>query len=275
MIIKNLGRNFFINLFLVLLIFLLDRISKIYVINLDKNLIGSEIYSSKYLNINLIWNEGIAFGLLSFDQEILYNSLTILIILIICFIFLMILKSSGLSKFALLMIFGGALGNVFDRILYKAVPDFIDFHVGNFHWFIFNVSDIFITLGVIWMVILELIDNSKIEARSAFRDYEGAKITLRAVEAEVEASRLVVDGVAKELNFGLKTTLDLLDAEKGFNDAELRLVQARHDIILKEFKLIAATGGLTANKLGIGHILDKLSDSPRPENPLGNPLNFW
>ena len=93
--------------------------------------------------------------------------------------------------------------------------------------------------------------------------------------AEVGASRLVVDGVAKELKYGLKTTLDLLDAEKGFNDAELRLVQARHDITLKEFKLIAATGGLTANKLGIGHVLDKLSDSPRPENPLKNPLSFW
>ena len=121
----------------------------------------------------------------------------------------------------------------------------------------------------------EAISNAKIEARSAFRDYEGAKITLDAVVAEVEASRLVVDGVAKELKYGLKTTLDLLDAEKGFNDAELRLVQARHDITLKEFKLIAATGGLTANKLGIGHVLDKLSDSPRPENPLRNPLSFW
>ena len=120
----------------------------------------------------------------------------------------------------------------------------------------------------------EAIGNAKIEARSAFRDYEGAKITLNAVLAEVEASRLVVDGVAKELKYGLKTTLDLLDAEKGFNDAELRLVQARHDIILKEFKLIAATGGLTASKLGIGQVLDKLSDSPRPENPLKNPLNF-
>jgi outer membrane protein TolC len=121
----------------------------------------------------------------------------------------------------------------------------------------------------------EAIGNAKIEARSAFRDYEGAKITLNAVVAEVEASRLVADGVAKELKYGLKTTLDLLDAEKGFNDAELRLVQARHDITLKEFKLIAATGGLTANKLGIGHALHKLSDSPRPENPLKNPLSFW
>ena len=121
----------------------------------------------------------------------------------------------------------------------------------------------------------EAVSNVKIEARSAFRDYQGAKIALSAVEAEVEASRLVVDGVAKELKYGLKTTLDLLDAEKGFNDAELRLVQARHDIILKEFKLIAATGGLTAYKLGFGHVLATLSDSPRPENPLRNPLNFW
>jgi outer membrane protein TolC len=121
----------------------------------------------------------------------------------------------------------------------------------------------------------EAIGNAKIEARSAFRDYEGAKITLSAVVAEVEASLLVVDGVAKELKYGLKTTLDLLDAEKGFNDAELRLVQARHDITLKEFRLIAATGGLTANKLGIGDVLDKLTDSPRPESPLRNPLTFW
>ena len=121
----------------------------------------------------------------------------------------------------------------------------------------------------------EAIGNAKIEARSAFRDYEGAKIILNAVVAEVKASRLVLDGVAKELKYGLKTTLDLLDAEKDFNEAELRLVQARHDIALREFKLIAATGGLTANQLGIGHVLHKLSDSPRPENPLKNPLSFW
>jgi len=121
----------------------------------------------------------------------------------------------------------------------------------------------------------EAIGNAKIEARSAFRDYEGAKITLNAVVAEVKASRLVVDGVSKELKYGLKTTLDLLDAEKAFNDAELRLIQARHDITLREFKLIAATGGLTANKLGIGHVLNKLSDSPRPENPLKKSLRFW
>ena len=164
MILKILNRGFLINIFFIFLIFLFDRVSKIYIINLDKKLLGSEIFSSKYLNISLIWNEGIAFGLMSFDQENLYNLLTILIILIIFFIFLMTLKNSGLKKLALMMILGGALGNVVDRIIYKAVPDFIDFHVGNFHWFIFNVSDIFITLGVIWMVILELIDNSKSDA---------------------------------------------------------------------------------------------------------------
>ena len=162
MIIKNLGKNFFINSFLVLSIFLIDRLSKIYVIHLDKKFLGSEIFSSKYLNINLVWNDGVAFGLLSFDQESLYNLLTILIILIIFFIFVMIIKSSGIRKYALLMILGGAFGNIFDRITYKAVPDFIDFHIGNFHWFIFNVADIFITLGVIFMILLEFIDNDKV-----------------------------------------------------------------------------------------------------------------
>ena len=161
MIIKNLGKNFTINLFLILLIFLLDRISKIYVINLDKKFLGSEIFSSKYLNISLIWNEGIAFGLLSFDKDNLYNLLTFLIILIIFFIIVMILKSSGFKKYALLLILGGALGNIFDRLMYKAVPDFIDFHVGDFHWFIFNVADIFITIGVIFVIFLEIIDNNK------------------------------------------------------------------------------------------------------------------
>jgi len=157
--IVNFNKSLLLNLSL---IFIIDRISKIYVINLDKKFSGSEIFTSKYLNISLIWNEGIAFGLLSFDHANLYNFLTILIILIIFFIFMMTLKSYGLKKIALIMILGGALGNAFDRIFYKAVPDFIDFHIGNFHWFIFNVSDIFITFGVIMMIILEIVDKPKI-----------------------------------------------------------------------------------------------------------------
>ena len=161
MIIKNLEKNFLTNLFLVFLIFLFDRLSKIYVIFIDNKFSGSEIFSSKFLNIILIWNEGIAFGLLSFNEKIFYNLLTFIILIIILIIFFMVLKSYGLKKYSLLMILGGALGNVYDRIFYGAVPDFIDFHIGNFHWFIFNVADIFISLGVIFMIIIEIIGNNK------------------------------------------------------------------------------------------------------------------
>ena len=161
MIIKNLSKNFFINLSFILLIFLFDRISKIYVIYLDNKLFGSEIFSSNFLNIYLIWNEGIAFGLFSFNEKIFYNILTIIIIIIILIIFIMIFKSHGFKKYSLLMILGGALGNVFDRLYYKAVPDFIDFHIGNFHWFIFNVADIFITIGILFMVIIELFNKNQ------------------------------------------------------------------------------------------------------------------
>ena len=161
MIIKNFSKNFFINLSLILLIFLFDRISKIYVIYLDNKLLGSEIFSSNFLNINLIWNEGIAFGLFSFNEKIFYNLLTILILIIILIIVIMSIKSYGFKKYSLLMILGGALGNVFDRLYYKAVPDFIDFHIGNFHWFIFNVADIFITIGILFMVIIELFNKNQ------------------------------------------------------------------------------------------------------------------
>ena len=153
-------KNFFIASSFVLLIFLLDRVSKIYVIYLDKKYLGSEIFSSKFLNINLIWNDGIAFGLFSFDDKMLYDILTILILIVIIALILMTLGSQGAKKYSLLMILGGALGNVFDRLFYRAVPDFLDFHVGNYHWFIFNVADIFITLGVIFMIILEFIGNN-------------------------------------------------------------------------------------------------------------------
>ena len=161
MIVKNLGKNFIINLSSVLLIFLLDRISKIYVIYLDKKFLGSEIYSSKFLDIDLIWNEGIAFGLFSFGTGSFYNILTILILFIIFVILLMTIQTSGYKKYSLIMILGGATGNVFDRISYKAVPDFFDFHIGNFHWFIFNVADIFITIGVFFMIFLELTASNK------------------------------------------------------------------------------------------------------------------
>lgn len=161
MILKNLDKSFLIKLSLILIIFLFDRISKIYVIYLDNKLFGSEIFSSNFLNIYLIWNEGIAFGLFSFNEKIFYNILTIIILIIILIIFIMTIKSHGFKKYSLLMILGGALGNVFDRLYYKAVPDFIDFHIGNFHWFIFNLADIFITIGIIFMVIIELFNKNQ------------------------------------------------------------------------------------------------------------------
>ena len=76
----------------------------------------------------------------------------------------MIMKNDGIKKYSLLMILGGALGNLYDRISFQAVPDFIDFHIGNFHWFIFNVSDIFISVGVFSLIFLELVDNKKTRA---------------------------------------------------------------------------------------------------------------
>ena len=158
---KIINNNLYINLIIIFLIFILDRLTKIYVIYLDKLNTGSEIFSSKFLNIYLIWNEGIAFGLFSLNEHNLYNFLTLFILIIIFVILYMISRSSGFKKYSLIMIFGGALGNVFDRINYKAVPDFIDFHIGNFHWFIFNLADVFISLGVIFMIIYELFLNNK------------------------------------------------------------------------------------------------------------------
>ena len=156
-----LNKNFYINFFTIIIIFSLDRISKFYVISQNEKNFTTDLFTSKYLNISLIWNEGIAFGLLSFNESHFYNSLTILIAIIIIIIFFMILRNKGLKKYSLLMILGGALGNLYDRIFFKAVPDFIDFHIGNFHWFIFNVSDIFISLGVLFLIFLELIDNQE------------------------------------------------------------------------------------------------------------------
>jgi len=161
MIFKLLSKNFYISFSIVALIYLLDRLSKIYIIQLDKNNLGSDIFNSTYLNIVLIWNKGIAFGLLSFNESYFYNIISLVIAIIIIVLVIMSLKSQGLKRYPLLMVVGGALGNLHDRIFFKAVPDFIDFHVGNFHWFVFNAADIFITIGVIFLILFELIDNNK------------------------------------------------------------------------------------------------------------------
>ena len=151
-----LNKNFVINFLIILSIFALDRFSKIYVIFQNEKSLSTELFESKFLNINLIWNEGIAFGLLSFDQKLYYNVLTGLICLITLIILWMVIRTKGLEKLAFMVVFGGSLGNIFDRLYYSSVPDFIDIHFGDFHWFIFNVADIFITLGVLLLIYLEI-----------------------------------------------------------------------------------------------------------------------
>ena len=160
MIFSNLKKNFYITLTVPVLIFILDRISKIHVINLSKNSYDNELFSSKFLNITLIWNEGIAFGLFSFNQDYFYNLLTLIILFVVFLVLMMAIKNKGNQKYALLMILGGAIGNLYDRVFFKAVPDFIDFHIGEFHWFVFNVADIFICLGVFFMILSEFIGNN-------------------------------------------------------------------------------------------------------------------
>ena len=159
MIDKYLTKSFYTNLLIVLSIYVLDRISKIYVIYLNEQITRSNIFESNFLNITLVWNRGIAFGLFSFNEIFFYNLLTILIACVIIIIVIIALKNVGFSRNFLFMVIGGAIGNLHDRIFFSAVPDFIDLHIASFHWFIFNVSDIFITLGIIGMIILEMTSN--------------------------------------------------------------------------------------------------------------------
>ena len=144
------------NLFFITGIFALDRLTKIAIIN-STDLYGEKIFTiTSFLNLNLIWNDGIAFGMLSFQEKNYYNFLTGIIILITIIIFWMITKTTKIEKVAFMMIFGGSIGNIFDRLYYSSVPDFIDFHINNFHWFIFNVADIFISLGVMLLIFIEI-----------------------------------------------------------------------------------------------------------------------
>ena len=157
-------KDIFTNSLIILIIFLADRISKYYILNLAELENTVDIYLTPYLNFYLIWNKGIAFGLFSFDEAYIYNLVSLVIIIITFIILIMIIKSNGFKKYCLISIFGGSIGNLFDRIYYSAVPDFIDFHINNYHWFVFNVADIFITLGVICLIYAEIFfNNSKNE----------------------------------------------------------------------------------------------------------------
>ena len=155
-IVNKMFKKHLVDFSIIIFIFLIDRVSKLLIIGSPETYEQYGISITSFLNFNLIWNEGIAFGLFSFDNKFYYNLLTILICLITIIIIWLLLKSDGLERLSFLVIVGGSLGNIFDRIFYSAVPDFIDIHINNFHWFIFNVADIFITIGIINLISFEI-----------------------------------------------------------------------------------------------------------------------
>ena len=145
------------NLTIISLIFFIDRISKNYILKIAEQESLVDIYINSYLNFYLIWNKGIAFGLFSFDQNLIYNLITLIIVVISFVIIILIIKTNGIERYLFTLVFGGAISNLYDRIYYKAVPDFIDFHIAEYHWFVFNVADIFITLGIVSIILTEVL----------------------------------------------------------------------------------------------------------------------
>ena len=146
----------------ILTIFGIDRLSKIYLINLQSSGTDIDFYILPFLNFYLIWNTGIGFGLISMDSGVYYHILTTIILIVNFGLMYFLVKSSGINAYSFSMIIGGSLGNLFDRIYYYAVPDFIDLHLGNYHWFIFNIADIFITVGIIGLILTELLKKENI-----------------------------------------------------------------------------------------------------------------
>ena len=147
---------------IILVVFILDRATKTYLISLQEGGTDIDFYIFPFLNFYLLWNTGIGFGLMELESNLYYHILTTIIVIINVVLIFFIIKAKGIYVYLLAIIIGGSLGNLFDRIYYYAVPDFIDFHLGNFHWFIFNVADIFITIGIIGLIFAELFKRKKI-----------------------------------------------------------------------------------------------------------------
>ena len=141
---------------LILIAFFLDRGSKSYLLHLQSTGTDIDFYINQFLNIYLVWNTGIGFGLISIESSIYYHILTAIIVIINIGIIYFLLKLKGVYGYLFALVLGGSLGNLYDRIIFYAVPDFIDIHIGDFHWFTFNVADIFITVGIISLLIFEL-----------------------------------------------------------------------------------------------------------------------
>ena len=146
---------------IILVIFLLDRISKLYVLSVLEEIGNVDIKINSFLNIILVWNSGIGFGLLSFEKPFIYDFITFFIGIINIIILYLVFKSKDIRAYFFIIILGGSLGNLFDRVFYKAVPDFIDLNYNNYHWFIFNIADIFITIGIICLIFIELMNYKK------------------------------------------------------------------------------------------------------------------
>ena len=138
--------------------FALDRFSKIYILNILNNEGQVDFYINQFLNIYLVWNTGIGFGLFSSENQILYNLFTAIIVIINLIIFYLSYIETKIKSFLLMIILGGSLGNLFDRLYYNAVPDFIDLNYAGYHWFVFNVADIFITFGILCLILNEFIN---------------------------------------------------------------------------------------------------------------------
>ena len=149
--------NFYF-LIIILFIFSIDRFSKIKIMN---NFGDTSFYINDFLNFDLLWNIGIGFGLLSSNSSIFYNLISTIIAIVIIFLIIIGIKSDKFDKIAFSVIIGGALGNFYDRIYYKAVPDFIDLHYNDFHWFTFNVADVFISVGIIIYLVLGVFKKKK------------------------------------------------------------------------------------------------------------------
>ena len=147
---------------IILAIFFFDRFTKIYLINLQSTGTDIDFYIFPFLNFYLIWNTGIGFGLVAMETNIYYHILTSIIVIINIGLIFFLIKSKGIHVYLIALIIGGSLGNLFDRIYYYAVPDFIDIHLGDYHWFIFNVADIFITVGIIGLILIELLKKEKV-----------------------------------------------------------------------------------------------------------------
>ena len=149
---------------IILCVFFFDRVTKMYLIYLQSTGTDIDFYIFSFLNFYLIWNTGIGFGLASLESNIYYHILTAIILLINVALIYFLSKAKGINIYLISLVIGGSLGNLFDRIYYYAVPDFIDLHLGNFHWFIFNVADIFITLGIVGLMCNELLKKQKISS---------------------------------------------------------------------------------------------------------------